>query len=34
MGNIFGFSISPSSTVNLDNVDLTLFNKLLPGWEF
>ena len=29
MGNIFGFSISPSSTVNLDNVDLTLFERLL-----
>lgn len=28
MGNMFGFNISPSSTVNLDNVDLTLFNRL------
>ena len=28
MGNIFGFNISPSSTVNLDNIDLTLFDRL------
>lgn len=25
----FGFKISPSSAVNLDNVDLTLYNRLL-----
>ena len=28
MGNIFGFGISPSSTVNMDKVDFTLFDRL------
>ena len=28
MNNIFGFNISPSSAINLDKVDLTLFEKL------
>lgn len=28
MNNIFGFNISPSSAINLDSVDLTLFEKL------
>lgn len=28
MDNIFGFKISPSSAINLDKVDLTLFSRL------
>ena len=28
MKNIFGFGISPSSTVNMDKVDFTLFDRL------
>lgn len=26
--NVFGFKISPSSTINLDKIDLTRFNEL------